>query len=255
MLHDARRTTRAQVIAVNQDALGAQARRVWSSEPSAAAASAFRHIPDATLAGGRLWREETLSLAGARAMCALGGKNCSGFTMASASPDPDVRVTVQLFADGKPRPVVSNTAHTYVKIGAPHAADWQEVWAGPLVDGAVAVVLFNRGSAPRAITARWADIGLCSEQHAAVRDLWLRKRVGVHRDAFTATVQPHGACCCVRSHARKPCTDPGCCCARRGHAARHALGATAVVHVAGHRQRRCCTRGGGARRRVGHGVA
>lgn len=39
-----------------------------------------------------------------------------------------------------------------------------EVWAGPLMDGAVAVVLFNRGDTTATITAEWTDIGLSYDQ-------------------------------------------------------------------------------------------
>ena len=183
----------AEVIAINQDALGAAARRVWSSAPSASAPGAFRHVPFAEVAGGQLWREEPLSLAGARALCALGGERCTAFTMRSPSPDPDVRVPVRLYTGGVPSPagVNNSTAHTYFKRNvAP--ADWREVWAAPLADGARAVVLFNRDdAAAHNITARWLDVGLCERQAAIVRDLWRHERVAVETDAFTAEVPPH----------------------------------------------------------------
>jgi alpha-galactosidase len=50
--------------------------------------------------------------------------------------------------------------------------------------------LFNRGLAPAAVTARWADIGVRGRQ--PVRDLWLRKDLGQSRDSFTTTVPRHG---------------------------------------------------------------
>jgi alpha-galactosidase len=65
-----------------------------------------------------------------------------------------------------------------------------EIWARPLADGTMAVGLFNRGLAPRTVTARWADLGLRGRQ--PVRDLWMRKNLGVFKDTFTATVPRHG---------------------------------------------------------------
>ena len=58
-----------------------------------------------------------------------------------------------------------------------------DVWAGPLQDGGIGVVLFNRNdthTAP-AITARWEDIGLPSDAEATVRDLWAHEDVGVFK--------------------------------------------------------------------------
>jgi hypothetical protein len=204
-----------EVIAVNQDALGAQAARVWSSAPGAAAAPAFRHVPYAAIVGGALWREEPMSLAGARALCALGGPRCTGFTLASASPDPDARVPVQFFTGGVARPIASSPAHTYVKRDATADANWREVWAGPLSDGALVVVMFNRDNVTQPVTARWADIGLCSEQRASVRDLWQRKSVGVLTGGYTASVRAHGAWCslsgvCIAVAATPPCSDCTC---------------------------------------------
>lgn len=45
---------------------------------------------------------------------------------------------------------------------APLSRDGQEVWAGPLVDGSVAVLLLNRAGEPADITARWDDVGVDS---------------------------------------------------------------------------------------------
>ena len=184
-----------EVIAVSQDARSAQARRVWSSAPGAASALAFRHVADAEVAGAALWREGDYSLAGARAVCALGGTHCIAFTLASESADPEQRVRTRVFSAGAPAPdaPANTTAQTYMKCGAATDVDWREVWAGPLADGAVAVVLFNRDAHPQCITARWADIGLCDAQPARVRDLWRREHLGTATGNFTATVEPHGA--------------------------------------------------------------
>jgi len=63
-----------------------------------------------------------------------------------------------------------------------------EVWAGPLADGSVAVVLLNRGSDSQKITAQWTDIDLPASTKANVRDLWQFKDVGQFTGSFTATV-------------------------------------------------------------------
>jgi hypothetical protein len=66
-----------------------------------------------------------------------------------------------------------------------------EVWAGPLSDGSVAVILFNRSTNPSQITAKWSDIGLAKGKRAMVRDLWTRQDHGYYTDNFTAHVEPH----------------------------------------------------------------
>ncbi|CAF1199229.1 unnamed protein product [Adineta ricciae] len=68
-----------------------------------------------------------------------------------------------------------------------------EVWAGDLDDGAVAVVLFNRGnSVTESITVQWSDIGFPISDSALVRDLWARKDLGSFRYNFTSpNIDPH----------------------------------------------------------------
>eukprot|EP01105_Mastigella_eilhardi_P005559 TRINITY_DN17238_c0_g1_i1.p1 TRINITY_DN17238_c0_g1~~TRINITY_DN17238_c0_g1_i1.p1 ORF type:complete len:537 (+),score=140.89 TRINITY_DN17238_c0_g1_i1:140-1612(+) len=68
--------------------------------------------------------------------------------------------------------------------------DPTEVWAGPLADGSVAVVLFNRRSVDAEITAQWSDIGVSGK--CTVRDLWARKDLGKFTGSYTATVPTHG---------------------------------------------------------------
>jgi alpha-galactosidase len=62
-----------------------------------------------------------------------------------------------------------------------------DVWAGPLEDGSVAVVLFNRNDTHVAdtIVARWEDIGLPAGAKATVRDLWLHEDVGTFSGQYT----------------------------------------------------------------------
>ncbi|XP_023910949.2 alpha-galactosidase isoform X1 [Quercus suber] len=47
-----------------------------------------------------------------------------------------------------------------------------EVWAGPLSDNKVAIILWNRGSSTATVTAYWSDIGLKPETVVSARDLW-----------------------------------------------------------------------------------
>jgi len=44
---------------------------------------------------------------------------------------------------------------------------------------------------PYDVTVRWSDIGVAGRQ--AVRDLWLRKDLGVFTGLFSAVVPRHGA--------------------------------------------------------------
>nr|TKW32441.1 hypothetical protein SEVIR_2G168750v2 [Setaria viridis] len=48
----------------------------------------------------------------------------------------------------------------------------QEVWAGPVSGGRVAVVLWNRGPAEASITASWSSIGLRASAVVDAHDLW-----------------------------------------------------------------------------------
>jgi alpha-galactosidase len=67
-----------------------------------------------------------------------------------------------------------------------------EVWAGPLVDDAVAVVLFNRRPLAATITFDFALVGAQGSQYA-VRDLWLHKDLGLFQGQFSYQVDAHGA--------------------------------------------------------------
>ncbi|MFE9063171.1 ricin-type beta-trefoil lectin domain protein [Streptomyces violaceusniger] len=53
--------------------------------------------------------------------------------------------------------------------------------------GQRAVLLLNRTSAAKPITARWTDLGLTGAA-ASVRDVWKRAPVGTHSGGYTATV-------------------------------------------------------------------
>ncbi len=78
-----------------------------------------------------------------------------------------------------------------------------EVWARPLSDGTIAVGLFNRGSNPAEVTARWAEIGVQGKQ--PVRDLWQQKDLGEFDGSFTTSVPRHGS---VLIKVGKPAAHP-----------------------------------------------
>jgi alpha-galactosidase len=66
-----------------------------------------------------------------------------------------------------------------------------DIWARKMIDGTVAVGLFNRGPEPTTIAVRLADIGLSGSQ--PVRDLWMHKDLASASNQFSATVPRHGA--------------------------------------------------------------
>jgi alpha-galactosidase len=66
----------------------------------------------------------------------------------------------------------------------------QEIWTRPLAGGAVAVALFNRGTAEAPMTVKWTDVGGGAKPR--VRDLWAHKDVAVSGPEFSATVPAHG---------------------------------------------------------------
>ncbi|XP_031477911.1 alpha-galactosidase-like isoform X2 [Nymphaea colorata] len=66
-----------------------------------------------------------------------------------------------------------------------------EVWAGPLRQGRVAVVLWNRGSSQSSITAKWEDIGLNSTAVVDVRDVWMHQTTSSVSGELSATVGSH----------------------------------------------------------------
>jgi alpha-galactosidase len=65
------------------------------------------------------------------------------------------------------------------------------VYAKKLADGSTAVGLFNLGSAPAKVTAKWSDLKLDGAH--GVRDLWRQKDLGKFSDEFAMTVASHSA--------------------------------------------------------------
>ncbi|KAK4433510.1 Alpha-galactosidase 3 [Sesamum alatum] len=67
-----------------------------------------------------------------------------------------------------------------------------QVWAGPLSGQRLAVVLWNRGSKPAIITAKWASLGIESSTSVSIKDLWKHKYVTDNKVAsFSVRVDPH----------------------------------------------------------------
>ena len=66
-----------------------------------------------------------------------------------------------------------------------------EVWIKPLSGGALAVLLFNRGTAPAMIRAHAAQLPSVPGR-GRIRDLWAHKDRGRWSGNIEATVEPHG---------------------------------------------------------------
>jgi alpha-N-acetylgalactosaminidase len=68
-----------------------------------------------------------------------------------------------------------------------------EVWAKPLANGDVAVVLFNGWDAgtPMPISFTFAQVGI-SSTNAALRDLYQHRDLGIFSNGYSAQVVPHG---------------------------------------------------------------
>ncbi|XP_022725468.1 alpha-galactosidase-like [Durio zibethinus] len=66
-----------------------------------------------------------------------------------------------------------------------------EVWAGPLTNKKVAMVLWNRGSALANITAYWPDIGLKPSTIVDAQDLWAHSTETSVQDQISAEVDSH----------------------------------------------------------------
>nr|GMC71153.1 alpha-galactosidase-like [Ipomoea batatas] len=67
-----------------------------------------------------------------------------------------------------------------------------EVWAGPLSNNRVAVILWNRGGSSQAtITAYWSDLGLQQSAVVEARDLWAHSTQPQVQQKISATVDAH----------------------------------------------------------------
>ncbi|KAJ4961281.1 hypothetical protein NE237_021191 [Protea cynaroides] len=66
-----------------------------------------------------------------------------------------------------------------------------EVWAGPLSNYRVAVILWNRGSSKAQLTAYWSDIGLKSSTVVKARDLWEHSTSSSIQGQLSAEIESH----------------------------------------------------------------
>ncbi|GAB2807247.1 NPCBM/NEW2 domain-containing protein [Lentzea nigeriaca] len=66
-----------------------------------------------------------------------------------------------------------------------------EVWAKPMSDGSVAVVLFNRGAVATTIRTSAAELGLAGSSSYRLRDLWTGRSAST-TGAISASVGAHG---------------------------------------------------------------
>ncbi len=78
---------------------------------------------------------------------------------------------------------------------------YQEAWANELIDGSMAVALFNRDNyATMPVTIPWSALGLHETQAVRVRDCWAQKDLGVFRGEFRAMIPRHD-CMLLRLYA------------------------------------------------------
>jgi alpha-galactosidase len=70
--------------------------------------------------------------------------------------------------------------------------EYLEVWSGPLSNGSIAVILFNRTSKSNKIEVKWSDIGINEKITCKVRDLWAHKDLGNFLGSFSSEVESHG---------------------------------------------------------------
>lgn len=69
-----------------------------------------------------------------------------------------------------------------------------QVWAAPLVNGSMAVLLINRLETPHDITAHWSALGIAdATARKTVRDVSRRVDIGVMTGSLIATVPGHSA--------------------------------------------------------------
>ncbi|KAK8518765.1 hypothetical protein V6N12_012010 [Hibiscus sabdariffa] len=68
-----------------------------------------------------------------------------------------------------------------------------EVWAGPLHNNKIAVVLWNRGSQKATVTALWSDIGLDPTVAMKAQDVWTHSSQYALRHQLSAELDPHAS--------------------------------------------------------------
>ena len=66
-----------------------------------------------------------------------------------------------------------------------------ETWAGNLTDNTYAVLLLNRGSVSSKIDFSLKDLGLNSSNKFQLRDLWLKKDIGIYDNTYSVYLDSH----------------------------------------------------------------
>ncbi|KAJ1383006.1 Glycosyl hydrolase, all-beta [Sesbania bispinosa] len=66
-----------------------------------------------------------------------------------------------------------------------------EVWAGPLSDNKLAVILWNRSSSKATVTASWSDLGLETGTSIDARDLWAHSTQSSVSGEISAELDTH----------------------------------------------------------------
>ena len=66
----------------------------------------------------------------------------------------------------------------------------KEIWAGRLSDDSFAVLFLNRGSLSNELEIKWTEIGFYNHD-AKIRDLWERRDLGIFKDGYKITLNPH----------------------------------------------------------------
>jgi len=69
----------------------------------------------------------------------------------------------------------------------------QEIWAGPLMNGDLGVVLFNRGASAANVTFSFSLLGLKAGTSANIRDLVQHKDLGKFTDVYSAEIKSHAS--------------------------------------------------------------
>jgi alpha-galactosidase len=83
-----------------------------------------------------------------------------------------------------------------------------EVWAKPMSDGSVAVVLFNRNTSAATVTTSAAELGLGGSSSYSLRNLWTGA-VSSSSGAVSASVPGHGVVMYRVTRAGSPAAAPG----------------------------------------------
>uniref|UniRef100_A0A2N9FCU0 alpha-galactosidase n=1 Tax=Fagus sylvatica TaxID=28930 RepID=A0A2N9FCU0_FAGSY len=66
-----------------------------------------------------------------------------------------------------------------------------EVWAAPLSNNEVAIVLWNKGSSNATVTVYWSDIGLKPATVVSARNLWAHSTQSSVKGQLSANLESH----------------------------------------------------------------